>query len=522
MASFQSDKPASFVREAPLPKPCFIPSSLIRILLGLFLFLAFRLVALLIIPPTGDEAIELYMADDIAHFRQFPVYFYQQNVLGTFESYFLAPFFRLFGLSLLGGRIYYSFFYFSFVAIYLWIVRRLFSRELTVYLFILLSILPFPALFFTTEIGRAEIPLLAVLSLALLLKMTPPWEGSVRYSLALGFVCGVAFWCNPLFLMFLIPIGIHVIWLIPRKNDLRGPFGFFLGFLVGLFPVWLHGLQTGTFMSVKDKGGAGFVQLGELPRVLYLFFVRMKYFFSTFSFGSVSPWVDGMIRSFSLIPFSIFAISYGSLLFHFFCSPKVFGLRERVFYSFMIVPPLVFAILYCSRNFTLRDEGMRFFVQLVIPYVFVVSWQLERLRSKFWKKVWLGLLIGVLLLGNFFSGREMIRRGGELRQLARFLEEERLHFGIADLGIAYPINLLTQHRVIATPLPHHAASRTIWESVKAGGPEFLILERHNPQLRENLQKDRNLKKKSIASYDIFYGKSDYLTSILDVQEPFLG
>jgi hypothetical protein len=494
-----------------------------RILIALAAFLILRLLAILVIPPGGDEVVQLYMADDIAHFRRFPIYFYDQALMGALESYFLAPFFRLFGFSFLVGRIYYSLFYLSFMATYLWIARRLFNRELTTYLFVLLSILPFPALFFTTVIGWAEIPLLAILCLLLLLKMADNPSGKSGWlSLALGVVSGIAFWCNPLFMIWLAPIAVCVIWLIPASWKRKLPLGVFLGFLIGLLPVWIYGFQTGTFMSIETRGGSGFASLRDLPQVLYLFFARMKYFLSTFSFGSISPWLDRLIRVLSLIPFFIFAISFTSLVFYFFRSRRLLTPNLKVCYTFVILPPLFLALLYCSRNFTARDEGMRFFLQLVIAYVFAVAWQLERLKSGFWKKGGLSLLLGVLLLGNLFSGREAFRRSSELREVVRFLEKEGLHFGIADIGLAYPLNALGQHRVMMTPLPHHAASDLIWKRVKAEGPRFVVLERQNPQLRKELEGDSNLKKAAVGPYDVFYGESAYLASLLNVQEPILG
>ena len=489
---------------------------------GIFLLLALRFLAIWLIPPGGDEVVQLYIADDIARFRQLPIYFYDQALMGTLESYFLAPVFKLFGFSFLAGRIAYSLFYFSFMAMFLGVTRRLFGRELSFYLLILLSILPFPALFFTTVIGWAEIPMLAILSLVLLLKAAHEEPGRLGWpSLGLGFVCGIAFWCNPLFAVWLVPIGISLIGLGLTKGA-RLPAGFLLGLLVGLFPVWIHGLRTGILMNLSDRGGGGFVALGDLARVFYLFFARMKYFLSTFSFGPVSPWSDQLIRGLSFIPFLIFSISFGSLVLYFLRSYKRLKREEKIFYSFVILPPLVLMLLYCSRNFIARDEGMRFFVQLLAAYPFAVAWQLERLKSTVWKKGCLGILLGVLILGNLFSGREMVRRGSELRNLAQFLEREGLRFGIADIGIAYPLNVLTRHRVLTTPLLHHAASDSIWERVKAGGPRFLILERQNPQLRGDVERDPHLKKTSVGAYDVFYGESDYLSSILDVREPILG
>lgn len=495
-----------------------------RILLGIFLLFVFRLLAILIIPPNGDEVLYLYMADDIAHGAHFPLYTYEQQVLGTLNSWSIAPLFKLFGFTFLGARLWYGLFYFAFAGIYLWIVQRLFNRALAAYQLILLSILPFPLLFFTTVPCWMDVPFLAIVSLFLLILLADEGcKNSGWLSWALGFVGGLGIWCNPLFIIWLVPIGISGIWLIPQKGKIKLEIIFLLGFLAGLFPVWVHGLQTGTLMSLDRKGGAGFVSLANFPLILYFFFARMKYFLSTFSFGPVSPWVDRLIRGLSFIPLVIFLTSFGSLVFYFLRSFKGLKPSHKVFYTFMIIPPLVFMALYTSRDFSAtRDEGMRFFVQLMIPYVFAISWQLERMGSAFLKNSLLGLLIGIVLLGYGFSGRELFQRKSRLSEVAYFLEKEGLRFGIADMGIAYPLNALSGHHTLTTPLPHHAPARSIWEKVKAAGPRYLILEHDNPQLRNELENDPKLKKQAVGPYDVFYGDSDYLASILDVQEPILG
>lgn len=492
-----------------------------QIFIGIAVLLSLRLLAILIIPPGGDEVAQLYMADDIAHLTRFPIYFYQQAVMGTIESYLLAPFFRIFGFSFLGARLFYGLFYLTLMGIYLWIVRRLFSRGLTTYLFVLLTVLPFPILFFTTLFGWLDLPLSALVSLAILLAMTEERKEPFWKPFTLGLVCGIGIWCNPLFVIWMVPIGMSVVWLLPRNGTRTRPWVCLLGLWVGLLPVWIHGLQTGILMGIEDNARRGLANPEDVPRIFYLFFARLKYFLTTFSFGSISPWVARLISGLSFIPFFIFVVSFGSFIFYVFRSRKILKLKEKVFSSFVIYPPFVLILLYCSGNFLLKDEGLRYLLQLLIPYVFVVSWQLERLKSKVWKKGVLGLLVGVLLLGNLFSSLEMIRRGSQLRELVRFLEKERLYAGIAGVGTAYPINVLSHHRVIATPLPHHAISDTIWERVKAEGPRFLVLERPNSQLRKELEGDPTLKKASVGSYDVFYGESDYLTYLIDAQDPIV-
>ena len=68
-----------------------------KIIIALLLLITLRFLAVFLIPPLSDEVLQLYMARDIAHLSNFPVYFYGQNYMGPLESYVIAPFFAWFG-----------------------------------------------------------------------------------------------------------------------------------------------------------------------------------------------------------------------------------------------------------------------------------------------------------------------------------------------------------------------------------------------------------------------------------------
>jgi len=489
------------------------------IVLGVLALLTFRLLAIFIIAPIGDEVALLYMADDFAHLKNFRAYFYHQDVLGPLEAYFIAPFYRFFGFSFWAGRFYNNLFFFlPLVGMFLWVVRRLFDRELTAYLFVLLSVLPFPALFLTTMVQRVPMLTLALLSLVLLLKLA---EGQGKFSwksLSCGFVSGLAFWFHPISVVWLVPIGISLLWLIPTGERMKLLFRFALGFLAGLFPVWIHGIRTGVLMSAEGHGGSGFTGPGEVLQMAYLFFVRAKYYLSTFSYGNVSSLVDQLVRWLSLIPFVLFSASFAALSFHFCRTLRRQQLEEKIFFLFMILPPLILMPLYCSRNL-IEDESARFLMPLTVTYVFSVSWWVKSIKSVLLKQGILAVLISVLLLGNFFSGVQELKRTLGFRKLVQFLEEKDLRAGVADIWTAYTINMLSNHRIVASPLPHHAMVEPVWQEVKERGPQFLIVDRASPRLRQRLEADQNLRRESIAGYDIFYGYSPFLEYLLNFRQP---
>lgn len=486
---------------------------------GILALLVFRILAIFVIPPLDDEAVELRMADDIGRFVNFPVYFYQQAYMGPLECYLLAPFLRLFGSSLPAGRTLNSIFFLSFMAMFLWVVRRLFDRTLTATLFILLCVLPFPILFFTTTIGWAESLTLDMVSLILLLKVVEAPVKARSTSWMLGFVSGLAFWCNPIFVVWLVPIGIGLAIQIPSSWKRGLPVYFLVGFIVGLFPIWIHGLQTGTLISMAGTSlsSSQFAGPEDMPKIFYLFFARMKYFLTSFSYGMESPVAGFSIRWASWVPFSLFVISFASLALFFARRRDALSPKERLFYVFVLVPPVVLVCLYSARNF-LNDEAMRFFLPLVIPFTFSMAWWLREHCSPILRKWILCLLLGVEIAGTLFSAKGELKKKSELEQLVRHLEEKGLTTGIAEFGLAYSLNILSHNRLLVSPPWYNAADRTVLEKVRKGEPHFFILDHSTGRFRKRLEADPHLRKTSWRRYDIFYGDSGLLKQFVTMGE----
>ncbi len=487
-----------------------------RIALGLFFLISLRLLAIFWIPPISDEVIQLYMARDIAHLSNFPVYFYGQNYMGPLESYIIAPFFRWFGFSLTGGRICYEFFFISHLAMFVGIVRRLFDRELAVDVFFFLCLLPFPTLFFTSIVGFGEILTLAVLSLLLLLKIADGLYPK-SYSLLLGWVSGLAFWCNPIFVVWLIPLGISLGWLVPQGWKKKIPLFFAAGFLAGLFPIWVYGLQTGTWLTLTTAGNR-FVKPEEVPNLAYLFLARLRYFFGTFNLEGESWATRKIIGYLSLIPFTFFAFSFYRLISSFFRTAPSQSVQRKIFHLFVITPPFILAALYLSRNLT-ADEGVRYFLPFMITFIFVVPWGIRQIQSAFGRGLVFFSLTGVFLMTNLISLRSAYRQRQGYLAILQFLEKKNLHYGIADLHLAYALNALGKDRVVASPSFVEARYKPLWPVVVEKGAQFFIFEHTGYPYRRKLDADPQIIRYFLADRDIFYGPSKLLQEIAETKEP---
>ena len=479
--------------------------------MSLLLLLLLRALALFWIPPQADEIVQGYMTDDIVHLRNFPLYYYGQSFMGPVESYLLAPLVRIFGSDYGVVRLGNELFYLAFVILFLKIVSRLFDRETARPLFFLLSVAPFPVLFFTTVFGYGEILPLALLSLLFLLKTLSDPKASFQYAAVLGLISGLAFWCNPIFVIWLVPIGISLVGFTASGERAKALVGFTAGSFVGLLPAWCYAFQTGRPMFI-NTAGPGYSPLEHLPHMAYLFFARMKYFLTASFFESPS-WLRHVIPFLAWIPAGLFALSWVSLFFHFFQEKDV---RKKSVYLFVLLPPGILFLLYTSRDLT-TDEGIRYFLPLIVSYAFSVAWWVRRLPS--WgRRAVLTVLGGILLLSSLGSLDAQNRQRMRYLQIVRFLEQNGLHYGVGDFNAAYAVNALSRGQILASP-PHYGMRYSpLWNAVRDHRPQFFLFETVDHRYRNRLASDPQVTHAVVGGRDIYYGTSGIFQEILETNE----
>ena len=460
--------------------------------------------------------VQLYMTDDIAHLRNFPLYFYGQQFMGPLESYILAPFLRVFGSYYLTARFWNEIFYLALMVFSLGTVNRLFGRERSNFVLLFLSVAPFPVLFFTTILGYVEILPLAALSLILLLKVASEERGNFGFALALGFVSGLAMWCNPIFVIWLAPIGISLVALVPSSWKRKIPLGFALGLGLGLFPAWIHTLRTGTPMFVHTAG-VRFTPRADLPKQAYLFLARMKYFLTT-SFFEPSLRLRKLLPIPAFFVFGIFLISFAAELFSFIRNFTRQSLSEKIFHLFVLLPPFILAGLYISRDLT-TDEGIRYFLPLVLVYPFTMAGWIHGFRSRFWKRAILISLVGILFAVSFVSLKIQNRQRENLVRVLQFLQQKDLRYGVGDLNSAYGLNALSRNRVQVTPAFYERRYLSLWNTVREKGPQFFIFEPVEHRYRKRLESEPQITKVVLGGREIFYGRSRLLEEILETKDP---
>ncbi len=468
---------------------------------------ALRSAAVLLIPPVYDEMVQLYMAKDIAEGTRFPLYFYGQQYMGPLESYVLAPFFRWFGFSVTLGRTVYEAFFLCFALLLLAVIKRLFNVKIALIAGMLLAVLPFPVLYYTAVVGFSEMFALSLLSLWLLLRMADHPRKTLP-ALFLGVVCGLGFWCYPLFVIWFPAIGgaLYLSGMPPQTRE-RCLLACFAGFLLGLIPVVWHGVQTGVFLML-DAGGEKNAPWTALPHMAYLFFARLKYFLSSNVYEAPRA---GIMRGISCMPLLIFCAAFAAYAAHSARTWRLETAGRKMLHLFMLVPALLTALLYCSRDLAF-SEANRYFLPLTATYCFTVAWWTGRLRKPALRFGLMGLLMACLLTANVFAFETERKTMAAYREILGFLRTRNCVAGAADFSLAYTLRgLHPDLRVL--PIGNDWRYLPISSGVDSGHVQFVVLPAGDERGRL-LQRCPNVLKTGVGNHDVYVGPSRDLETLL--------
>ncbi len=194
----------------------------------------------------GDEAVVGLMARHIAFLGNRPVFYYNQQYLGSLEAFTAAPLFKLFGSSTLLLKLVPTAYSLGFLWLTALIARRLFGDGPALLTAAYLALPPSMWAVWSTKArgGYAELQFLgAALLLATL------WLGERRRpawgSLLWGALAGLAFWTHLLAVVYLLPA---IAYLLARRRLAWSPVALVLalgGVLVGAWPMVAYNVSGG-------------------------------------------------------------------------------------------------------------------------------------------------------------------------------------------------------------------------------------------------------------------------------------
>ncbi len=210
--------------------------------------LAYRLAV--IFSPLGeldaDEAVVGLMARHIAFLGDRPVFYYNQQYLGSLEAFTAAPLFFLFGSSSLLLKLVPTVYSLGFLVLTALTARRLFGEGPALITGAYVAIPPVFWAVWSTKArgGYAELVFLgaAVVFVTLWLADRPrPWWGA----LLLGLLAGLAFWTHLLAVVYLVPCAVYVLARRSLSWSLAEVAPALLGAVVGMLPMLVYNVASG-------------------------------------------------------------------------------------------------------------------------------------------------------------------------------------------------------------------------------------------------------------------------------------
>jgi hypothetical protein len=222
-----------------------------------------RLLLLLLHYPeaNSDEGTMGIEAMHIAFQGQHPIYLYGQNYMGVLEAYLAAPFFHLFGVSVLTLRIGMLLMFGLFMLAMYWLGSLLYSKRLALVTLALLSLATSDMLIQQLRAvgGAIETILFGSLMLVLAYRLAASvrqrgWWRYLAY-LAWGLSAGVALWVHVLVLPFVLCSGLLILIFCYRDWYTLALPCLLLGFCIGAYPLLQnYHLVLDTVLKIRSGG----------------------------------------------------------------------------------------------------------------------------------------------------------------------------------------------------------------------------------------------------------------------------
>ena len=477
------------------------------------------------VPFNGDEAIVALMARHILRGER-PVFFYGQAYLGSTDAWLVAASFSIFGENVLAIRIVHILLFAGVVFTTYLLARRYLQDEWGARAAMLWMALPptILTLYTTATLGGYTETLL--FGNILLLMADGRWLWADRWRagrwLLFGVIAGFAFYTFPLILIYLIPIGLQLLYRL-QLRAWRDYLIALLGFALGSAPWWLALIQSGGMLLAELTGSAvaGTVEssgwLGGLAIRLLNFFL----FGTTAWWGLRYPWSAEFVLPLwggGALLFYLSAFGYAVRR-----GPRVlWGLIATLLVTFLLTP---FG----------GDPSGRYFLPLVVPLAIFSAMLLQRFRKQ---NVTVALLLLALLVGYNVAGTlaaaaknppGITTQFDPVTWIDHTRDQELIDFllangetrGYTNYWVQAPMAFLSGERIIsAARLPYHLALdytprddryRPFTQAVREAPRAFYITVNH-PALEALIRKRLaelgvTFNEHAIGNYHIFYALS---------------
>ncbi len=499
--------------------PAFlVPASIVILSAGYKLFL----LAFNAVPFNGDEAIVALMARHILRGER-PVFFYGQAYLGATDAWLVAASFSIFGESVFAIRIVHILLFAGVAVTTYLLARRYLQSEWGARVALLWLALPptMLTLYTTATLGGYTETLL--FGNILLLMADGQWLLADRWRagrwLLFGSIAGFAFYTFPLILIYLIPIGLLLLYRLRVKawSDYASAL---VGFVLGSAPWWLALIQSGGVLVAELTGSAvaGTVGSSSAPLIRVLNF---------FLFGTSAWW--GLRYPWSA-EFVLPLLGVGALVFYLGALGYAIKRGPRLLWAMLAALLATFLVTPFG-----GDPSGRYFLPLYVPLTIFVAMLLQRFRKQnvIIASLLLTLLVGYNVGGTLVAAAQnppgITTQFDPVTWIDHTHDQELIDFllangetrGYTTYWVQTPIAFLSGERIIsAARLPYHLALDytprddrypPYTQAVREASHAFYITV-NNPPLEKRIRNGLTglsviFKEHTLGNYHIFYDLS---------------
>jgi 4-amino-4-deoxy-L-arabinose transferase-like glycosyltransferase len=477
------------------------------------------------VPFNGDEAIVALMARHILRGER-PVFFYGQAYLGATDAWLAAVSFSIFGETVFAIRLVHIVLFAGVVFTTYLLARRYLHSEWGARAAMLWIALPptMLTLYTTATLGGYTETLL--FGNILLLMVGGKWlmadRGRAGRWLLFGLIAGFAFYTFPLILIYLIPIGLLLLYRL-RLKAWREYVIAFAGLVIGSAPWWLALIQSGGTL-IAELTGAAVAGTVESSGAIGGLGIRLLNFFL---FGTSAWW--GLRYPWSA-EFVLPLWGVGALMFYLGAFGYAVRRGPRVLWGMIATLLATFLITPFG-----GDPSGRYFLPLYIPLAIFTAMLLQRFRKQnvIIASLLLTLLVGYNVVGTLAAAAQnppgITTQFDPVTWIDPSRDQELIDFllandetrGYTTYWVQTPIAFLSGERIIsAARLPYHLALDytprddrylPFTQAVREAPRAFFITVNH-PKL-EALLRERltalgvTFKEYAIGNYHIFYALS---------------
>jgi 4-amino-4-deoxy-L-arabinose transferase-like glycosyltransferase len=477
------------------------------------------------VPFNGDEAIVALMARHILRGER-PVFFYGQAYLGATDAWLAAVSFSIFGETVFAIRVVHVVLFAGVVFTTYLLARRYLQSEWSACAAMLWLALPptMLTLYTTATLGGYTETLL--FGNLLLLMADGRWLQADRWRagrwLLFGLIAGFAFYTFPLILIYLIPIGLLLLYRW-RLKAWREYVMALLGFALGSLPWWWALIQSGGVLVAEMTGSAvaGTVESASALSGLLIRVLNFFVFGTAAWWGLRYPWSAEIVLP--VVGIAAFVFYLGALGYAVKHGARVlWGMIVTLLATFLLTP---FG----------GDPSGRYFLPLYVPLAIFTAMLLQRFRKQnvIVASLLLALLVGYNVVSTLAAAAQnppgITTQFDPVTWIDHTRDQELIDFllangetrGYTTYWVQTPIAFLSGERIItAARLPYHLdlgytprddRYPPFTQAVREA-PRAFYITHNNPPLDERIQSGLTklsvtFKEHDIGNYHVFYDLS---------------